>query len=298
MSQLALDGVSCSLCHQISSERLGSPESFVGNFSIDTVKPYRRTVYGPFEVASSHTRIMRSSTGGYHPEQGTHVRQSELCATCHTLITKALGPGGQVIGQLPEQMPYQEWLASSFKDTRSCRSCHMPTVEEPTRMAVTLGLFRENVARHVFTGANFFMLRMLNRFRSDLNVWALPGEFEAAASRTTQYLQTSAARVAVDAVRVEAGALHTEVTVENLSGHKFPTGCPSRRVWLHVTVRDRDNRIVFESGAPQPDGAISGNDNDADPTRFEEHHEEICPTRYRSTRTSWSAPTGCRRPGS
>src|SRR6266545_386317 len=117
---------------------------------------------------------MRTSSGGYKPTEGEHVRQSELCATCHTLITKALGPGGQVIGQLPEQMPYQEWLASEFRDKQSCQSCHMPEVEEETRVAVTLGLPREKMGRHVFVGGNFFMLRVLNRFRNELGVMALP----------------------------------------------------------------------------------------------------------------------------
>jgi hypothetical protein len=46
---------------------------------------------------------MRSVTGFVQAE-GMHIRQSELCATCHTLITQAFGPDGEVIGSLPEQM--------------------------------------------------------------------------------------------------------------------------------------------------------------------------------------------------
>ena len=34
-------------------------------------------------------------------------------------------------------------------------------------------------------------------------------------------------------------------------------------------------RIVFESGALNPDGSIAGNDNDADPPKFEPHYREI-----------------------
>ena len=33
--RLAADGVSCSLCHQIGKDKLGTPESFVGGFVID-----------------------------------------------------------------------------------------------------------------------------------------------------------------------------------------------------------------------------------------------------------------------
>ena len=60
-----------------------------------------------------------------------------------------------------------------------------------------------------------------------------------------------------DASRIERGAprargLDFDVDVRNLTGHKLPTGYPSRRAWLHVAVRDGGGRLVFESGAPTP----------------------------------------------
>src|SRR6187399_2252297 len=182
MDRLAQDGVSCSLCHQITKDKLGTPESLVGGFVIDTTRSKgERAEYGPYKVEDGQTRIMRTSSGGYKPTEGEHIRQSELCATCHTLITKALGPGGQVIGQLPEQMPYQEWYASEFREKQSCQNCHMPVVQEETRIANTLGPKREGVSRHVFLGGNFFMQRVLGKFRNELGVIALPEEFELAA---------------------------------------------------------------------------------------------------------------------
>ena len=53
----------------------------------------------------NETRIMRTSSPGYRPTEGEHIRQSELCATCHTLNTEALADVGEWIGALPEQMP-------------------------------------------------------------------------------------------------------------------------------------------------------------------------------------------------
>jgi hypothetical protein len=46
-------------------------------------------------------------------------------------------------------------------------------------------------------------------------------------------------------------------------------------VWLHVTLRDRSGRAIFESGAVDARGAIAGNDNDAGPLGVEPHYEEI-----------------------
>ena len=276
MDQLAQDGVSCSLCHQIRKDKLGTRESLVGGFVIDTTRSTpEREEYGPFKTEKGETRIMNSSSGGYVPTESDHIRQSELCATCHTLITNALGPDGRVIGSLPEQMPYQEWYASEFRDKQSCQSCHMPVVRDPVRITSALGQLREGVSRHVFVGGNFFMLRMLNKFRADLGVEALPEELEGAALRTIEHLKAQTAGIAIGRVAVEGGRLQAEISVQNLSGHKFPTAYPSRRAWLHVSVKDRNNQVVFESGALNPNGSITGNDNDLDPARFEPHYTEI-----------------------
>jgi hypothetical protein len=273
--RLAADGVSCSVCHQITSENLGKRESFVGGFRIDAAQPPgERRVYGPFEIDQGHTRIMRSSSR-FQPTQGAQIRSAELCATCHTLYTKALGPAGQVIGELPEQMPYQEWLHSGYKDARTCQSCHMPVIVQDVPITAVLGEPRPGVVRHTFLGGNFFMQRLLNRFRNDLGVAALPQELEAAATRTVTHLQSEAAHIAINRIDLRGGRLLAEISVENQGGHKLPTAYPSRRVWLHVTVRDRNGRSVFESGALTPQGAIFGNDNDADASRFEPHYTEI-----------------------
>jgi hypothetical protein len=93
-----------------------------------------------------------------------------------------------------------------------------------------------------FVGGNFFMLRMLNRYRNELSVTALAPEMEAAVERTVNHLQTQTARIAVSGAGVRGGRLEFDVAVENLGGHKLPTAYPSRRAWLHVVVRDRNNR--------------------------------------------------------
>jgi hypothetical protein len=272
----ARDGVSCSLCHQITPEKLGTAQSFSGGFVIG--QPDAAGVhseFGPFDVDHGRTRIMQSSTGGFRPTQANHIRQSELCASCHTLITTAFGPEGKPMGTFPEQVPYQEWLHSEYRDRQSCQSCHMPQVQEDAPIVRVLGVNRPGVARHEFVAANFFMQRVLARYHDELDVGAEARELTVAADRTVQFLQTRAARVSVDAAQMRAGRLEASVSVENLGGHKLPTAYPSRRAWLHFVVRDRNGGKVFESGALNPDGSIQGNDNDADPARFEPHYTQI-----------------------
>jgi hypothetical protein len=291
--RLAADGVTCSVCHQITPDNLGKRESFVGGFKIDTTRPTgERPVYGPFKIEKGQTSVMVSSAT-FKPTEGAHIRDSELCATCHTLFTQALGPQGQPIGELPEQVPYQEWLHSDYKTTQSCQTCHMPTVMEDVPISSVLGEPRTGMARHTFVGGNFFMQRLLNRFRYDLGVEAQPQELEAAANRTVAHLQSEAARLTIGSVEQRSGRLEADLSVENLGGHKLPTAYPSRRVWLHVTVRDGSGRTVFESGAFEPTGAIRGNDNDTDPTRFEPHYTEITsPDQVQIYETVMAGPGG------
>jgi hypothetical protein len=175
-------------------------------------------------------------------------------------------------------MPYQEWLHSDYgesgKDAKSCQTCHMPAVKD-TPITRVLGEPREQLAKHIFIGGNFFLQRVLGKYRAELSVPALSTEMEVAADRTVRHLQNETAKVSIASAELRNGRFDTEVAIENLSGHKFPTAYPSRRAWLHVTVRDRNGNPVFESGALEPSGLIKGNDNDADPLKYEPHYTQI-----------------------
>jgi hypothetical protein len=272
----AEDGVSCSVCHQIGKEKLGTRESFNGGFVVDAPQSKNdHPEYGPFVIDNGRAHIMQTSTGGFRPTEADHIHDSALCATCHTLYTTSLSSGGKEIGTFPEQMPYLEWLHSDYPRRLSCQGCHMPEVQGDAPITAVLGVLRQGVRQHTFVGANFFVLKVLNRYRADLSVTAMPLELTAEADRTIEFLQSQATRVTIRKVDLVASQLSVDVFVENLTGHKLPTAFPSRRAWLHLVVRDANGRAVFESGALNPDGSIQGNDNDADPLRFEPHYREI-----------------------
>jgi hypothetical protein len=276
LDDLAADGVSCTVCHQIAADRLGTPGSFNGNFAVAPPRPDgRRRAFGSFEVDNGRRRVMHSVTG-FEQEQAPHIQQSELCATCHTLVTVAHGPDGAIIGSLPEQMPYQEWRHSAFDaERRSCQSCHMPRVDGPVRVASVLGEERPSLARHTFLGGNAFMLRLMNRFRDELGMEATPAELEATAQATVRQLEQETATIHIERLTMAGETLELDVVVRNLTGHKFPTGYPSRRAWIHVTAMDPQGRTVFESGRVSGSGLIEGNASDAAADTFEPHYEQI-----------------------
>lgn len=273
---LAADGVSCAACHQIAPEGLGTEESFDGGFHIGVDTPAEgRPVYGPFEPDSVGVGIMHSATG-LRPTEGLHVQSSELCGSCHTLFTNAALPGGASGPEFPEQVPYVEWQASAYAaEGTSCQDCHMPLVGEDVPVTSVLGRARPEVSRHQFRGGNFFMMRMLDRYRGELGVVALPQELQLAAERTEAHLREGTVALSLSDARLDGSRVVADVDVRNLAGHKFPTAYPSRRAWLHVTVTDARGRTVFESGAFGRDGRVVGNDNDDDARRFEPHYTEV-----------------------
>lgn len=274
-SALAADGVSCSVCHQIGTEKLGDRASFTGGFHVDTTTAAgARPIYGAFDVDAGRRRIMKSASG-FVPERGDHLAGSEVCATCHTLITHSLDGEGRVIGELPEQVPYHEWRHSAYRQTTPCQSCHMPVVEGEVPITTVMGQPRPNVSRHEFRGGNSFMTRLFARFGSELGVASTPQDLDAATTRTETHLQTETARLSIEGARIQGDRLVADVAIENLAGHKLPTAYPSRRVWVHLVVRDAHDGVVFESGGVEPTGAIRGNDHDADGGRYEPHYTTI-----------------------
>jgi hypothetical protein len=279
LDQLALDGVNCTTCHQIEPQGLGTQETFVGDWRFDTATPLgTRPAYGPYEVKTGHKALM-SSAALLEPNQGEHIQSSGLCGSCHTLYTHTRGDDGEIIGTLPEQMPYLEWRHSDYVDggprAKSCQQCHMPRLEQMQEITSVLGEPRENVNRHLFRGGNFLGFAILQVFRDEIGVTTPLAELEQAQQATRDNLKANSARVEISELSRSGDTLTARIRIENLTGHKLPTAYPSRRVWLHVILRDADGAMVFESGALRDDGSIVGNDNDRDATRYEPHYATI-----------------------
>lgn len=266
-----MDGVSCTACHQIQEEGLGTEESFSGEFVIDTdlVAP-ERPAFGPFTDPEQST--MRGAAG-YTPQHGLQTQSADLCAACHTLFTSTLDAAGEVVGTFPEQTPYLEWQHSSFGGGLPCQGCHMPQASGAVAIAtIPTGLAgREPFYQHHFVGGNTYLLEMLRDNLETLEVSASTEALEAAISRSEAHVQRAAASVVLtDSARAE-NILVLTVEVSNLTGHKFPTGFPSRRAWLHLTVASNAGETVFESGTWDAAGRISGADADTAAATFELH---------------------------
>lgn len=273
IDEVGRDGVTCTTCHQISDEGLGTDASYTGGFVIGD----DREIFGPHEAPLTMPMVMST---GFTPVASAHVRESALCATCHTVITRSLDDEGNPTGPaFAEQAPYLEWTNSEFASSASCQSCHVPTVDESGEQIVTRISTRPGgnrlsertpVGRHVFVGANAYMLELLADNIEWTGASVPPALLRQRAALTEQNLTTSGS-VEIRELRVSEGELLAEVRVSNESGHKLPTGYPSRRVWLHFQVIGAGGETLWESGAFTPDGRLGGDS----PSRLESHHTLI-----------------------
>ena len=277
----AMDGVSCTLCHQIQNVNLGELESFSGQYTIDTatIAP-DRLIFGPFPNPIQN--MMRGNVG-FTPVQGIHISESGLCATCHTLYTPYVDASGNVIGEFPEQTPYLEWENSVYSNNgaegKTCQQCHMPkapgAVIISNRPRGRPPLPRSPFGLHYFVGGNTFMLNVLKSYIDELDLTASTSHLDTTLNRTLTQLQSETALLSIADAGFDNDILILILNVENKVGHKFPSGFPSRRAWIHLTVNDTSGKTIFESGRPEDDGSIAGNDADESGSAYEPHYDEI-----------------------
>jgi hypothetical protein len=271
----AMNGVSCTYCHQIeNTASLGTLEGFSGEVEISDDK----VTFGQYSDPLQQPMINQV---GFTPLYGEHMSDSRLCASCHNLKTPFVDANGNLASstpesEFPEQMPYTEWENSIFSDTgsnpTSCQECHMPVTSSKISTRPSTLPVRENFAKHRFSGANTVMLTLLrdNAVALDVDVTSI----DANITRSREMLQ-NAVRLEILSAGIDDDEAEIRLRLTNHSGHKVPTGYPSRRMWLHLRVTDSNGQVVFESGKINEDGSITGADNDTDLSRIETHHDLI-----------------------
>ncbi|UCF39215.1 MAG: hypothetical protein JSU96_10390 [Acidobacteriota bacterium] len=284
----AMEGVSCTFCHQILDDpALGTDEGNSGKFKITEAYPslWERPIFGQFDQVQTSQMV---GSVRYLPQYSAHLHESRVCATCHDLKTPYVDANGDLVtdkeGNLvlfPEQMPFREWSNSIYgadegsSDYTRCHECHLSHAE-PTPLSRIPGQLeaREDFSKHTFFTENIILLEILDAFDRALGIGDV--DFSEVKAEGEVYL-SGAGMVEVKSVTVdEDNQLWAVVRVENFTGHKLPTSIPIRRAFIHFTVVDqRNDSVLFESGRPLADGRIQGVDADGDPSLFEPHYDEI-----------------------
>ncbi|HET7230558.1 MAG TPA: hypothetical protein VFJ16_11185 [Longimicrobium sp.] len=263
---LARDGISCMSCHQISAQSLGDTASFTGRFKVDPPG----TVNGPYANVAEYP--MKTALG-ITPRTEPQIRRGALCGSCHSVVLPVLDRTGKQVGGGYEQATYIEWLNSEFQNetlqvntatARTCQSCHMPQdfrgnrlkyrvalIEDPTYpmadhrardSAITVAV-RDTFSRHMLMGVNLFTLAMFQQFPDTLGIRSTDYMYNSgvqplvmAGLSAQELARNQSARVTVTGVRRVRDSLEVSVRVENLAGHRLPSGVGFRRAFLELAV--------------------------------------------------------------
>ncbi len=262
---LGLDGVGCAACHTIDDINLAGRSN--GDLPINP----ENVAWGGFE--NPWDGLMSGQTG-FIPVYGEHMRNSEVCASCHSLYVHTQDLGGEETGQVYfEQTTYLEWVNSAFNaENVQCQGCHMPLVEGGAIAATQPNwLFPQRFGKHHLVGGNAFMLKLMRDNAVTLELSASPAQFDSTIARTERSLQNETAHLNAWQLPSQDGEWLFEVEIENAAGHKFPSGYPSRMAFLEfVLVSSSSGDTLFHSGKWSPDEGVFGRDEG-----YEPHWNEI-----------------------
>ena len=262
---LGLSGVGCLGCHSIGQDGLGN--RFTGDIPYDT----SRVAYGPF------TNPMVGPMQLYiniKPTYSDHVSQGRFCSPCHTLISNTVDLEGNPTGNsFVEQATFHEWLNSSYPaQGTTCQTCHMPEIEDPVKIAngYTALQGRSPFNLHTFAGANSFMVDLIKRNKTALGVNANDANFDSTLAAITRNLRYNTLNAELSFPEIANDSLSFELMLTNKSGHKFPSGYPSRRAFVEFKVTTETGETLFTSGSFGSDGEIINYGGVVEP-----HHDVI-----------------------
>ena len=158
-----------------------------------------------------------------------------------------------------------------------CQTCHMPEADSPVVISkLPSGLAqREPFMQHYFVGGNSIILNILKNNRDELAVTASEEHFETTLNNLMDLLTNETDSMTINEAELDNSMLTVNLSINQTVGHKFPTGFPSRRVWIHLVVTDASGNNVFESGKPNIDGSIVGCDADENASSYEPHYDLI-----------------------
>jgi MYXO-CTERM domain-containing protein len=242
-------GVGCDTCHRATTiPDVNDPEFpnlyYKANAQLTYTDDIALTKHGPYSDSSSpnHATI-----------QDLSLADSRFCGQCHEVTNPDRmlkdAAGADTTIEFPFDTTYDEWAQSAFADggatPKSCIDCHMQKKVGEWPVTNLFGsTLRTDPRDHALVGGNHWGIRAVMEANPDRATTFMPA-FNLALARTLDSLEAAAAVTVVGApAEVAAGEPFTvTVRVENLTGHKFPTGyAESRRAWIAVTLVGADGQ--------------------------------------------------------
>lgn len=250
LSEIDKRGVSCDICHSVEASVGTGNGSFILRPGDASTGDFG-TKFGPRNDSASPIHASKYSE--------LHTR-ADFCGMCHDV--------GHAHNLMTIENTYTEWRRSPYntgdpKTTTHCQDCHMrqnPT--HPATGSTTLpdspgfaapeelgAKKRGHIWQHYFIGGNFVVTTLLGNQES---ARMAQDRLEHALSIDILDQDKTLKRGRNERLRVKV--------VNSGAGHYLPTGLTFvREMWIHLTVKDADQKTVFESGYLDDKGNIEPN---------------------------------------
>lgn len=247
---------------------------------------------GPFKDNEIATLPMKNALG-ITPKHDEYMKSSRMCGSCHTINLPVMDGTGHSIEQATYlewlNSNYQNEFGTPSPESQTCQQCHMPgnyvnpeakIKVDPiqTRIAIVeddsypaadhraptpdihVRFRTADYARHEFLGMNAFVLEIFKQFNQLLGVRL--SDYMTGTSDALQVVQnnllrqasTKSATISVD-TKSESNAVLATVRVQNLAGHRFPSGVGFRRLFIELVAKN-GNDVLWASGMTNSDGVI------------------------------------------
>lgn len=254
LSDMALAGVSCDICHSISgTTHLETPThepengSFVLQPGIEQDGEVILVKRGPFAPDDE------CGMGFHQCEESTLHLQAELCAGCHQVY--------HYDSHFPLEATYMEWKHSPYAQRSiQCQDCHMVENEIFLKTADNFRKPQRGEYRHYFNGANYLLYSLAQAAALKAGDEELAAGIQKKYDMAVARLQ-AAADMDISPIYKNGELVELKLRVKNQrAGHNLPTSLTNiRQLWLEISVHDEQGRLLYSSGQPNSDGRLPEN---------------------------------------
>lgn len=228
VAQIA-EGIGCDLCHTM----VASHDQIITDDNVAASAEY-------FLNAEKDIRfgeIMDPVDNGFHESVGiAFFNSSRACLPCHDFIIRGVDA----------EITFSEWAGSGFAAmSMECQSCHMQEYEGYAADPIANpGVPKRIIHDHSMVGVDLDLKKSL----------ADNPQGEA----VVDLLQSAAVLDLTDSPTIVNDTLQLSFTIQNLTGHSFPTGVSFvRELWMELQVYD-ESQVYFSSGILETDSSDLG----------------------------------------
>jgi hypothetical protein len=238
-------GVGCETCHRAVQSPAPNNPYFLSDAQLVFVESPAK--HGPYENVDSPAHADTSVLD-------TGLSDSRFCGQCHQVTNPDVrlkdAAGKDTTFEFPLDTTYEEWASSDYAKNggaafQSCIDCHMPKkLGEHAVTNIFDGTPRTDPRIHTFVGGNYWGIQAVMA-KNPKRAMTYEGAFNLALQGTLDNL-AKAVKVTLmgpPLTGTPGGSLEVNVRIENLTGHKFPTGyAESRRAWIGISLVDAQKK--------------------------------------------------------